>query len=164
MARTRAEAITEVGARAHADRYPTLDSDALGRIVDQCLRASTHALDTAYAVGDVVIPASPNGRRYRCAVAGTSDDTTAPVWPVEQGYQFLGFRIADGTTLTWEDDGPAHKEVYDLNRGTHLAWLEKAGFAASDVAVSDGDQKLSLEQVHKHCLSMAERYRPVEIW
>lgn len=37
---------------------------------------------TAYVVGDMVIPTTPNGNFYRCTVAGTSGDA-APTWEDE---------------------------------------------------------------------------------
>ena len=37
---------------------------------------------TAYVVGDMVIPTTPNGNFYRCTTAGTSG-TTEPTWPMK---------------------------------------------------------------------------------
>lgn len=52
------------------------------------------ANSTAYAVGQEVIPLTPNGWLYRCEVAGTSD-SSAPTWPT-----VLGVSVTDGT-VTW---------------------------------------------------------------
>lgn len=72
--------------------------------------------------------------------------------------------MPDGDDLLWEDDGSAPQETYDLRRAVSRAWLEKAGKAAADIAVSDMNKTVQLQQVHAHCMAMAERYRPMEIW
>jgi hypothetical protein len=65
---------------------------------------------TAYAVGDLTravlpwyymgIPPPPHGRLYRCTVAGESDASTEPVWPLT-----FGGTVIDGT-VTWQDITP----------------------------------------------------------
>ena len=49
---------------------------------------------TAYAVGDIVIPTTPNGHFYRCKVAGTSDVMNEPIWP-----KIGGSTINDGGVI-----------------------------------------------------------------
>jgi hypothetical protein len=60
--------------------------------------AATFVVSTAYALGDVVIPISPNGRFYKAIVAGTSD-TAEPTFPTT-----VGDTVVDAT-VTWEDQG-----------------------------------------------------------
>lgn len=50
---------------------------------------------TDYAVGDTVAPPTPNGFRYECIDAGTSD-VAAPTWPL-----VLDATVVDGTA-TWK--------------------------------------------------------------
>lgn len=50
---------------------------------------------TSYSVGDCVEPVTPDGFRYRCTTAGTSD-TTEPVW---SGMGGIGSTIVDGTVV-----------------------------------------------------------------
>lgn len=165
MPRTRAETATALASLCAASAYPVLSSDDLLRIVDSVRRASTHALDTAYAVGDMVVPATPNGRVYRCVVAGTSDSATAPSFPTSSLYHFIGYRISEATgDLVWEDAGPIARELYDLRWAASKAWTEKAGLVAADIDASDDDKSVKLSQLHAHCLAMAARYRPLEVW
>jgi len=163
MARTRAQTAEQLAPLCSAEFYPQLSSDDLLRIVDGSVRGSTHAVATAYAVGDRVVPATPNGRLYRAVRAGTSA-ATAPDWATEPGLQYTGQRYSDGDDLLWEDDGPAPVEMYDLKLAAQRAWLEKAGRAAADMAVSDQNKSVQLQQVHQHCLEMATRYRPMGVW
>lgn len=162
MARTRAETAEALAPLCSSDSYPALTSDDLLRIVDSCQRVSVHIVSTAYQVGDMVIPSTPNGRQYRCIRAGTSS-STAPTWIAEPSLQYTGQIVADGADLLWQDDGPTTQERYDLRLAAYRAWLEKAGRTATDIAVSDMNKTVQLQQVHEHCVAMASRYRPMVI-
>lgn len=59
--------------------------------------AATAATTTAYGVGAVVVPATPNNHWYMATVAGTSG-ASAPTWPTGGG------TVTDGT-VTWQDMG-----------------------------------------------------------
>lgn len=52
---------------------------------------------TTVAAGNVVVPATANGFRYRCAIAGTTG-AVAPAWPTT-----IGTTVADNT-VTWVCD------------------------------------------------------------
>jgi hypothetical protein len=109
------------------------------------------------------VPTTPNGRVYECRVAGTSG-TTQPDYPVYPAYQFQGFSIEDGASnprLTWVDMGPANIERYDVRTATRQGWLIKASRCASDIDAKEGTSDVKLSQLKAHCLSMAERYRPL---
>ncbi len=60
---------------------------------------TARANNTAYAVGDIVRPATPNGHLYRCIVAGTSHASTPPTFPTVSGQT-----VADNT-VTWAEIG-----------------------------------------------------------
>lgn len=51
--------------------------------------------NTAYVVGQKVVPLALNGYVYECTVAGTSHATNEPTWPT-----VLGNTVTDGT-VTW---------------------------------------------------------------
>lgn len=57
--------------------------------------APTIARNTAYTVGEWVLPATPNGYVYEATSAGTSHASNEPTWPT-----ILGRTVSDGT-VTW---------------------------------------------------------------
>lgn len=65
---------------------------------------TARANSTAYAVGDVVRPATPNGHLYRCIIAGTSGGSP-PTFPTVSGNT-----VADGT-VTWAEIGRGITQV-----------------------------------------------------
>jgi hypothetical protein len=52
------------------------------------------AVNTAYAVGDKVIPTVAKGLQYTCTTAGTSHAATEPTWPTAEGAT-----VADNTVV-----------------------------------------------------------------
>lgn len=67
--------------------------------VDQITLTPTNAVaawaaTTAYIVGDVVEPTTPNTYRYTCTTAGTSDGSE-PTWPTGA----IGDTVVDGTVV-----------------------------------------------------------------
>ncbi len=67
--------------------------------VDQITVTPTYILParvvaTVYALGDCVIPATPNGYRYRCTTAGTSHASVTPTYPTT-----VGGTVIDGTAV-----------------------------------------------------------------
>lgn len=63
----------------------------------------TRADTTAYAIGDVVIPSTQNGRKFRCATAGTS----AASQPAAFGTASSGDAVTDGTVSWTCEPGPS---------------------------------------------------------
>ncbi len=61
---------------------------------DATLQSTVHANNTAYALYQTTEPATRNGYRYRCTVAGTSG-SSPPTWPTT-----IGNTVVDGT-VTW---------------------------------------------------------------
>ncbi len=77
--------------------------------VDQITLTPTDALEdwdtaTAYALGDLVEPTTPNGLVYKCTTAGTSHASVEPTWPTVG----IGSTVADGTCV-WTLQGDRHE-------------------------------------------------------
>lgn len=138
------------------DEEPVLYDTDLLRLLDKHKRGSVWAAATAYAFGARVIPATRNGRRYVCVVAGTSG-ATEPDWPVTDSA-----RVEDGT-VTWEEEGLDWSDGYDLEAAAYEAWLEKAAIAASAHRFSDGGLSFDRQQLIEHCTQMAGRYAPMRL-
>lgn len=138
------------------DEEPVLSDQDLLRLLDKHTRGSVWAAATAYAYGDEIIPATRNGRRYICAVAGTSG-ATEPDWPIN-----AFSTVVDGT-VTWEEAGLDWTDGYDLEAAAHEAWLEKAAIAASAHDFQTDQQSFTRNQLIQHCERMAGRYAPVRV-
>ena len=160
---TRAEAIAQVSLFVAAQSYPQMSTTDIGSILDSFSRFTTWTAATTYAVGDRVVPTTPNGRVYECRVAGTSG-ASEPEFPAYPPYQYKGWEIEDGSsdpTLTWVDQGPINVERYDVRTATRQAWLIKASRVAADIDAKEGNSDVKLSQLMQHCLLMADKYRPV---
>jgi hypothetical protein len=78
---------------------------------------------TAVSLLDTVIPATPNGRMYRCTTAGTTA-SGEPSWPTT-----AGGTVADGTAV-WTEMTP------DFEAGTNLTEVSTSGTAYARAAVA----------------------------
>jgi hypothetical protein len=162
---TRAEAIAQVSMMVDATAYPQVSTTEIGAQLDLFVRFGTWTASTAYAVGDRVIPTNPNGRVYECRVPGTTD-TVEPDFPEYPGGQYKGWSTLDGSsdpTLMWVDQGPANVERYDVRTIARQMWLIKASRVAGEIDAKEGASDVKLSQLMAHCLTMAERYRPMVI-
>jgi len=101
-----------------------LDTDTLKVALVTSSQTSAYdawAADTAYTVGDIVVPTVDNGHRYICAVAGDSHADTEPTWPTTDETQ-----VTDNE-VTWEEYGGALAD--------ELIWGDASG---NEVANGDG--------------------------
>lgn len=122
--------------------------------------ASTFAASTAYAYGAVVLPSTRNGRRYRVTQGGTSG-ATEPTWPTDAyGTVTSG---SGSPALTFEEDGPAPSNIYDVRRAAYEAWNLKAAKASDRVSLTSDGQSVSEHQTPQFCLSKAQRYAPLGV-
>lgn len=152
---TRAQAAERLRLSGVTTAQPEVPTSDVLSILDNTARATEHATSTAYSVGAKAISTNQNGRLYRCVVAGTSG-ATAPTWPLA-GYGRIGQRITDGGA-TWEDAGPSHAEIYDLNAASRECWLYRANVLASKFDVSPDGASMKRSQLYEHALSQAKRY------
>lgn len=65
---------------------------------EEAYRNKPWAVNTAYALNDIVRPRTANGRSYKCTTAGTSHTTTEPTWPTT-----ANGTVSDGT-VTWTEN------------------------------------------------------------
>lgn len=75
----------------------------------------TRASSTVYAVGDLVVPSTQNGRKFRCATAGTS----AASQPASFATASSGDAVTDGTVSWTCEPGPG---VGDAFHAITLPW------------------------------------------
>ena len=161
MPLTETQAYNEVARMTQSDEYPTLTNDDLTLIVETNVRYSAWVANTAYSFGDIVVPVIQNGRLYECSTAGTTGDTNQ--FPEFYTAYANGIRFVDNT-VTWVDAGPANTEKYDVRSAVRAGWILKAAKVANLINSKDGSQDIQLENLHKQCLTMAERYRPLVIY
>jgi hypothetical protein len=147
--------------------------------------ASVWVLNTAYTVGQRVVPSVQNGRVYICTLAGTSG-TTEPSWliapryagsvnpigpwwgigpglPVDVSASAWLWGLADNT-CAWQDDGAFAGEIYDTQAAAAECWMVKSRRAANriDSAIS-GAVSARESQLAQQCLQMARSLRPVRV-
>jgi hypothetical protein len=54
--------------------------------------------------------------------------------------------------------------MYDTRSAARAVWIWKAGYVANQVDTSETQTEVSLSQLHKQFLAMAERYRPMVVY
>lgn len=161
----RTDAITIVKSWVQIEVVPVLTDSDIATEVDRARLVTTWAANTAYNVGDCVVPAVRNGHCYECIQPGTSQAGARSFhdWPTRNGSRF-----ADGGSdplLIWEEAGAdlfnpgvegAERNIYDLNRAAKRCCEIKA-VRGAPLIDNDG---ASAAQIRKHWLEEAARYRP----
>lgn len=101
------------------------------------------AATTAYSLGAKVQPlASPNGYRYECTTAGTSD-ASEPTWPTAT----IGDTVSDGTVV-WTLDSAKHEET-EIKLATTSGGLSGATAGASlNLGTSISSGVGNLQEIH----------------
>jgi hypothetical protein len=127
---------------------PVLADADLEAILSKVERATIWTAATAYALNDVVIPATQNGLRFICVSPGTTG-ATEPVWPT----QTRGV-TGDGDAV-WEEAGNQY-DLWDMDAAIHEGWKIKKSMAVVYIGSDDG-----LGDVYDHCADMADRSKPV---
>src|SRR5690348_11303613 len=157
MALTLAEAREQVKTNCSATTDPTLSDPEVEALLVATVRGSAWVTDTAYTVGQVVIPTTRNGHAYRVLQAGTSGAT-------EPGWSLLpGGVVSDGSTLLYAEIGPDWGELYDLRRATYQAFRLKLSKASTYLTVGGDGQTVNLQQIVQNLEGNARRWAPLEI-
>ena len=140
------------------DEEPVLSDEDLYGLLDRAAVATVWTAATAYSYGDVILPTTRDGHRYRVVTPGTSD-STEPTWNTEQaGY------TTDGDDLVWQEDGRQYSDLWDIDRAAHEGWLLKASLAASDYEFTDSGLNLKRQQVAAGCRAQAKCFAPVGVY
>ena len=105
---------------------------------------------TAFNVGDVVIPVTMNGHRFKCVIAGTSS-AAEPSW-TSANYS----NVSDNSIL-WEEDGIEY-DLWDMGRAVYEGWKLKKSKAVVYIGSEDG-----LSDIYEHCAEMVQQTRPVMV-
>lgn len=149
-----AAALAELRLYLQPDIEPKIEAEEVDALLAKAKQASTWVNNTAYVVGDVVLPTVRNGHQYRCIVAGTSEALLAnePEWPTLAGAVFT--EGASNPILTWVEDGAESSSIYDVQFAIHQGWMLKAIKASMLYATGEAE----MQQVHEHCLKMAEKF------
>jgi hypothetical protein len=150
-------ALAELRLGLQPDAQPPLSEPELDQLLEKTQRADFWAAATAYLVGDIILPVTLNGHRFRCICAGTSG-ATEPAWP-----KSWGATISDGDELLWQEDGPEFKNVFDARSAIHYGWMLKASKVAHLHDTKTSGSSFSQSQVYDHCLQMADRFAPIGI-
>lgn len=89
--------------------------------------------DTAYALGDRVVPTVANGYQYECTTAGTSHAATEPTWPTVPGRTIIDATVVwtclGGSTL------PVHLEDLCAVGAGAYSGIEWASYAINQLNV-----------------------------
>lgn len=143
-----------LGFEIQYDLPPTLTNTAstgdLDRILAKCKQASLWVAATAFSVGDIVIPITRNGHRFRCVTAGTSG-ATEPSWTS------ANYSSTSDNTILWEEDGIEY-DLWNMGRAINEGWKLKKSKAVVYIGSEDG-----LEQIYQHCAEMELQTRTVMV-
>lgn len=77
---------------------PTFTFDRKNHATLSDITEDAWVASTSYSLDDVVIPTTPNGHKYKCTTAGTSD-SSEPTWPTGSGGT-----VGDGSVV-WTEIG-----------------------------------------------------------
>lgn len=161
------EALDMLVIMVEANTCPTLDYDTatseLRVILAKHKRASVWTTNTAYQIGDRIVPtaANRNGCRYiaieyRTTGTDQTTGTTEPIWSTTRNA-----RITDDQ-IVWQEDGfDWNGELWDLTAAARDGWLLKASKASLTSDVVRGELEIKSSQLFDHCIAMSQKYQPV---
>lgn len=164
-----------IAAQCATASVPELDDTEVEAILARHKMVTIWVAETAYKLGDKIIPTEANrfGRRFRCVGSGTSG-ADEPTWSDVQGWThstnvgaFLGNEGSQTVVLfdgdaQWIDDGP-ETDLWNLDDACYDAWMQKAGKALDVVTMNRGGNNYNLGDIHQRCVNMAARFGGVFI-
>lgn len=151
------QALTRLKRLTQADSVPVIGPADLQDILSHCKRAELWVAETAYAVGAVVQPNTPNGHRYVCIIAGTSDDNEPTFTEWREG------QTSDGDDLVWEEAGSEYLCLWDLTRAAYMVMDQKLNMATCAVDVKTGEMSKSASQIFTHLKTLRDSFVTAEV-
>lgn len=161
-AEQQAAAIIKVKRNCQIDLEPVVEEQELLDMIGGYVLAEVWVENTAYAVGDVVIPTTRNGHLYICRVAGTSAVLLAdePAWPLTESSTVLD-GISD-PVLLWQEHGADYDdEPIDVRGMSYDVWDLKVSRATQLYDTSQSQSSFKHSQVYEHCVEQRDRYQPL---
>jgi hypothetical protein len=150
-----AEARARLQSACAWDSDPALTEADITMLLDRFKVGSVWATTTTYVYGDVVVPVTRNGHRYRVTTAGIGI-ATEPTWPL--GW---GSTVTDGTA-TLEEIGP-EVDLWDIGAATHEAWKMKTALAAKRASITIGEHSKQAQQIFQQCQTMVLLTLPIQV-
>lgn len=161
-------ALNELKRIVQADDHPVLtygngtydSTKELDVILDRHKRAVTYTNATAYSYGQVVMPTTRNGYRYRVTVPGMSG-AAEPTWPTS-----FGGRVESGSNspvLTFEEVGPEFENIYDVRGAAYEALDLKCMKAANDNQYLQDSRGSASSFLFLNLQRQRDRYQPLEV-
>ncbi len=135
---------------------PIIDDADVETIVAECKAARTWVAETAYEVGDVVVPSNRNGRRYIAILRGTSG-TTEPIWLTRD------FALVGSGTATFQEAGAQWPNVYDTRLATYRVLRLKMLRAAHWTDGTIEGVSINRTAVYRQLEEQARRYKPARV-
>lgn len=140
---TLAEAVNELAEAVDAREAPEIPDATLTSIVQKNAYVTNFVAGTAYASGQLLLPASASldapGAAYAVVVGGIAG--SEPTWPTTRGIPVQ----TGGVTITWW--GVYDGTPWDLQEATREALERKIRLCAKLVDSSDKDTKRSWSQM-----------------
>lgn len=136
------------------DTPPELTDEGDGNDIDRILakwkRASVWTSATVFVAGDIVIPATQNGHRFRCVTSGTSG-SSEPSWSTSDFSS-----VGDGTAQ-WQEDGKQY-DLWDMEMAVNYGWSIKKSKAVVYIGSEDG-----LSDIYNNCAEMERQTKPARV-
>lgn len=110
----------------------------------------TRANSTAYAVNDIMMLSTPNGRVYKCTVAGTSNGSDPGSWPTT-----IGNTHSDGS-VTWECSGYIYGTANNIYGNYHEPHAVALFMRAAGYLHADGTSTAAMESLMQRCWDYLE--------